>query len=337
MTEHRVTISDIAAAAGVSVASVSRSLRGLPGVGTQTRERIVAVADEFGYELHPQASRLASGRTSTVGLAAPLFGTWFVSRAMAGIYAVLDEAGYDLLITVMTTPADRKRFLKEARSFCRRVDGVILIDTMASAEGDSADAYFNRPVVAIGERLAGAVSIAVDNRLAARQATEHLIGLGHERIGLITAPEMSEMSMSSASQRRLGYEDALRNAGLDVDPDLAVPGDGSIAGGVAAMSRLLAIPAPPTGVFCMSDEMAFGALHAARSAGWAVPEALSVIGFDDHDFAQATGLTTMRQSVSKMGMTAARTVLALIDNSEPLGEITWDVPLVTRHTTAPRR
>ena len=336
MAEDRITINDIAAAAGVSVASVSRSLRDLPGVGPQTRKRIVEIADEFGYELHPQASRLASGRTSTVGLAAPLFGTWYPSRAMAGIYSVLDEAGYDLLITMMSTPADRRRFLREARSFCRRVDGVILIDTMASAEGDSADAFFNRPVVAVGERFAGAASITIDNRLAARRATEHLIDLGHERIGVITAPEMTEMSMSTSGLRRLGYEDALRGAGLDIDPNLAAAGDGSIAGGVEAMSRLLATPGPPTGVFCMSDEMAFGALHAARSAGVAVPDELSVVGFDDHDFAPAMGLTTMRQSVAEMGMTAAETVLALIEGSEPVSEITWDVPLVARQTTAAR-
>ncbi len=336
MEEDRITISDIAAAAGVSVASVSRSLRDLPGVGPQTRKRIVEIADEFGYELHPQASRLASGRTSTVGLAAPLFGTWFPSRAMAGICSVLDEAGYDLLITMMSTPADRRRFLREARSFCRRVDGVILIDTMASAEGDSADAFFNRPVVAVGERLAGAASIAIDNRLAARRATEHLIDLGHERIGVITAPERAEMSMSTSGLRHLGYEDALRDAGLDIDPSLAAAGDGSIAGGVEAMSRLLTTPGPPTGVFCMSDEMAFGALRAAQSAGVAVPDALSVVGFDDHDFAQAMGLTTMRQSVADMGITAAETVLALIEGTEPAGEITWDVPLVARQTTAAR-
>ena len=336
MSENRITISDIAAAAGVSVASVSRSLRDLPGVGPQTRRRIVEIAEEFGYELHPQASRLASGRTSTVGLAAPLFGTWFPSRALGGIYAVLAEAGYDLLISMMSTPADRRRFLREARSFCRRVDGVILIDTMASAEGDSADAFFNRPVVAVGERFAGAGSIAIDNRLAARRAVEHLIDLGHERIGLIAAPERSEMSMSSSGLRRLGYEDALRDAGLDIDPSLASAGDGSIASGVEAMSRLLAIPGPPTAVFCMSDEMAFGALHAAQSAGVAVPDALSVIGFDDHDFAPAMGLTTMRQSVAEMGMTAARAVLALIEGIEPISEITWDVPLVVRRTTAAR-
>ena len=336
MDEGRITIDDIAAAAGVSVASVSRSLRDLPGVGPQTRKRIIDIADEFGYELHPQASSLASGRTSTVGVAAPLFGTWFPSRALGGVHSVLAEAGYDLLIFMMSTPADRRRFLREARSFCRRVDGLILIDTFAGADGDSADAFFNRPVVAVGERLDGAASIAIDNQLASRRAVEHLIDLGHERIGVITAPERAEMSMSTSGLRRLGYEDALRGAGLTIDPTLVAAGDGSIASGIEAMSRLLSVPEPPTGVFCMSDEMAFGALRAAQNAGVPVPDALSVIGFDDHDFAAALGLSTMRQSVDEMGMTAARTVLALIEGTEPASEITWDVPLVARQTTAAR-
>ena len=169
MGESRPTISDIARAAGVSVATVSRALRNLPNVASATRTRVVEVAAEFQYELHPQASRLASGRTWTVGVAAPLFGTWFPSRALGGINSVLATAGYDLLISMMTTPEDRRRFLREARYFCRRVDGIVLIDTFVSAEGSSADSFFDRPVVAVGERLAGAGSIAIDNRLAARR------------------------------------------------------------------------------------------------------------------------------------------------------------------------
>ncbi len=335
MAEDRITIDDIAAAAGVSVASVSRSLRDLPGVGPQTRKRIIDIADEFGYELHPQASSLASGRTSTVGVAAPLFGTWFPSRVLSGVHSVLAEAGFDMLVFMMSTPAERRRFLREARAFCRRVDGLILIDTFASADGDSADAFFNRPVVAVGERLEGAASLAIDNRLASRQAVEHLIDLGHERIGLITAPERAELSMSTSGLRRLGYEDALQDAGLDLDPTLVAAGDGSIASGVEAMAQLLSVAGPPTGVFCMSDEMAFGALRAAQQAGVPVPDALSVIGFDDHDFSAALGLSTMRQSVNEMGMTAARKILGLIKGPEPLDEIPWEVPLIPRQSTAP--
>ena len=334
MGERSTTIGDIAAAAGVSIATVSRALRNLSSVAPATRKKVIDVAAEFEYELHPQASRLASGRTSTVGVAAPLFGTWFPSRALGGINSVLAASGYDLLISMMTTPQDRRRFLREARSFCRRVDGLILIDTFASTEGDSADTFFNRPVVAIGERLARAGSIAIDNRNAARRAVEHLIELGHERIGLITGPIIAELPTPVPEQRRLGYEDALRDAGLSIDPGLDVQGDGLAGGGARALSTLMARSDPPTALFCMTDEMAFGALEAARGAGMAVPGDLSVIGFDDHDLAETLGLTTMRQSVEEMGVRAAEQVLALINGDEPASDITWDVPLVVRSTTA---
>ena len=334
MGKNRPNISDIALAAGVSVATVSRALRDLPNVAPRTRKRVAEVAAELGYEAHPQASRLASGRTWTIGLAAPLFGTWFPSRALGGINSVFAKAGYDLLISMMTTPEDRRRFLHEALSFCRRVDGIVLIDTFVSAEGGSADSFFDCPVVAVGERLAGAASISIDNRLAARRAVEHLIELGHERIGLVIGPIIAQLPTPDPRLRRLGYEDALRAAGLKVDPSLAVQGDGLAGGGARALSKLIAGSDPPTAVFCMTDEMAFGTLDAARGAGMAVPGDLSVIGFDDHDLAEALGLTTMRQSVGEMGARAAEEVLALIDGREAPRDITWEVPLVVRATTA---
>ena len=337
MGERPTTISDIATAAGVSVATVSRALRNLPNVTPETRERVERVAASFDYELHPQASRLASGRTSTVGVAAPLLGTWFPARALGGINTVLAEAGYDLLVSMMTTPEDRQRFLREAKSFCRRVDGMILIDTFVSAEEDSADAFFDRPVVTVGERVRGAGSIAIDNRLAARRAVEHLIELGHERIGFVAGPIIAQLPTPTPAQRRLGYEDAIRDAGLEIDPTLAVQGDGLAGGGARALGEFMGRSEPPTAIFCMTDEMAFGTLEAARSAGMAVPGDLSIVGFDDHDLAEALGLTTMRQSVGEMGVRAAEQVLALIDGREAPSDITWDVPLVVRTTTAAPR
>ena len=333
MTGGRPTIKDIARVAEVSVATVSRALRDLPYVAPETRRRVAEIAADLEYEAHPQASRLASGRTWTIGLVAPQFGTWFPSRALGGINSVFARAGYDLLMSMMTTPEDRRRFLREARSFCRRVDGIVLIDTFVSAEGDSADSFFDRPAVAVGERLKGAASIAIDNRLAARRAVEHLLELGHGRIGLAAGRQLKDLPTSVPTQRGLGYEDALRAAGLEVDPQLSVSVDWSPAGGSIALTTLLDKAQPPTAVFCMSDEIAFGVLREAARRGLAVPDDLSVIGFDDHDLAEALGLTTMRQAVDEMGVWAASTVLGLIDG-EPVSDITWDVPLMVRESTA---
>ena len=335
MADSRTTIEDIAQAAGVSIATVSRALRNLPNVAPATRSRVLEVAAKYRYELHPQASRLASGRTWTVGVVAPLFRTWFPFRALAGINSVFAKAGYDLLISMMTEPGDRQRFLQGARSFCRRVDGIILIDTFVSTEAGSADAYFNRPVVAVGERLEGASSIAIDNRVASRQAVEHLIGLGHRRIGLVTGPQPPGLPTPVPKLRRRGYQDALQAGGLPFDPSLVVGGEGTASGGSAALGKLLRGSAPPTAVFCASDEMAFGLVHAATQRGLSVPGDLSVIGFDDHEMSEAMGLTTMRQAVDEMGVRAAQAVLGMIDGSEPPNDITWEVPLVIRNTTAP--
>ncbi len=333
MSSGRPTIKDIARVTGVSVATVSRALRDLPYVAPETRSRVVEAAAELQYEAHPQASRLVSGRTWTIGVVAPQFGTWFPFRALGGINSVFAGAGYDVLISMMSAPGDRRRFLQDARSFCRRVDGLVLIDTFVSLEGDSADAFFDRPAVAVGERLEGASSITIDNRAAARRAVEHLIELGHTRIGLVAGPPLPDLPTPVPGQRRLGYEDALRAAGLPVDPDLVVRGEWTAAGGAAALSSVLDRPAPPTAMFCMSDEMAFGVMRAATRRGLAVPRDLSVVGFDDHDLAGAMGLTTMRQAVDEMGVRAAATVLGLIDG-EPPTDITWEVPLIVRATTS---
>ena len=333
MANSRPTIKDIARVTGVSVATVSRALRDLPYVAPATRSKVVEAAAELEYEAHPQASRLASGRTWTIGLAAPQFGTWFPSRALGGINSVFAEAGYDLLVSMMATPEDRRRFLVEARSFCRRVDGMVLIDTFVSAEGNSASDFFDRPVVAVNERLEGASSIIIDNRLAARRAVGHLIDLGHERIGLVVGPQSVHLPTPVPEQRRLGYRDALRAAGLPFDPELAVSGEWTASGGSAALTALLESSQPPTAVFCMSDQMAFGVLWAAARHGLDIPGDISVMGFDDHDLSDAMGLTTMRQAVDEMGVRAAATVLALIDG-EPVTDITWEVPLMVRETTA---
>ncbi|MCY3787124.1 MAG: LacI family DNA-binding transcriptional regulator [bacterium] len=327
-------IEDIAAAAGVSVATVSRALRARPNVAPATRRRVLEAASALEYEAHPLASRLASGRTLTVGVVAPLFGTWFPHRALGGIHTVLATAGYDLLISVTNHADDRRRFLEGARSFCRRVDGIVLIDAFVGVDGDLPGVLAYSRVTSVGERLRGASSITIDNRAAARRAVEHLIESGHESIGLIAGTEIQGVPSSAPSLRRSGYRDALEAAGLTVDRRLEALADWSAGGGARAMAQLMGSARPPTAVFCMSDELAFGALRTARRAGLAVPADLSVVGFDDHELAEALGLTTMRQAVEEMGVRAAETVLGMIERDEARSDIRWEVPLVVRDSTA---
>jgi len=308
----RPTIEDVAARAEVSVATVSRALRGLPNVAPATRDRVRSAADELRYEVDPQASRLATGRTMTIGLVAPLFGLWYADRVVAGAETVLAEAGYDLLVASVHDRPTLDAFLDRTRSFGRRIDGALVIDLYADGHQLARLSELAVPVVTVGEDLGHFASVTIDNQRAAREATEHLIGLGHTRIGLVGGTQ-TEGYLSPVPQRRQqGWEDAQRAAGIEPDSGLVVDGQFTAEGGRAAMARLLALPEPPTAVFCASDRMAIGALHTAHRLGFRVPGDLSVVGFDDDDLALAFELTTMGQPVEALGADAATALLDAI-------------------------
>ncbi len=330
------TIEDVAAAAKVSVATVSRALRGLPNVAAATRARVEKVATELQYRPDPNASRLAAGRTFTVGMAVPILGAWYFSQVVAGAQQELAAAGYDLLLMGVGSGEARRRFVSEWALIQKRVDGLILVDLRLDRTEVSELQQVRAIVAAVGDRYAPFSSVNLDNQAAAASATKHLIDLGHRRIGVIGAQtQLVALSFSVPAERRAGYRFALTQAGIVNDPALEVAGDFTIEGGAAAMRRLLALQEPPTAVFAMSDEMAFGALQVARQAGIRVPEDLSVIGFDDHDVSAVVGLSTVRQSVTGAGAMAARFVIETIAENTGPQHAVEDVELVVRSTTSP--
>ena len=330
----------MARVAGVSVATVSRALRGLPNVADATRQRVREVAGELDYSVNPQASRLASGRTSTVGLLTPLFDTYYSSRVMAGVEDELATASMDLLIRAADTPERRDAVTTDMRSLAARVDGLITVDYFGDAESNRAMVAAGVPVVTIGEEVAGASSILVDNVAAAADACRHLLQLGHRRIALMTGTLRDGHASPVPGLRHRGYVQALGAEGIDADPGLEVDGGFSIGGGVAAMSHLLDLEDPPTAVFVLSDEMALGALHELGRRRLQPGVDLSVIGFDDHQAARVVGLTTMAQPMTRMGRDAVVEVLRRVasPDAEPSTQAV-EVSLVERSSTgpAPRR
>jgi DNA-binding LacI/PurR family transcriptional regulator len=333
---RRATIDDVARAAGVSVATVSRALRNLPNVAPETRLRIQAVAHELDYEPHAQAARLASGKTMTVGLVAPLFGLWYASQVVAGAEAVLSAHGYDLLVHAVDTPDNRQRFLAGASSLRGRVDGLILVDFFATPKQAGRLRTVHRPVVTVGEQIRGFSSVTIDNYAGAALATRHLVSLGHHRIALMTGTSMYGYSSPVPTERARGYRATLADAGIEADPALTIDGDFTTEGGARATEALLELDPHPTALFCLSDEMAMGAMGRARALGMEVPGDLSIVGFDDHDLAEAFGLTTVRQPVRSMGRLAAELLVAPTPalEAEPT-EQHVDVELVVRGSTAP--
>ncbi len=332
---RRVTIEDVAADAGVSVATVSRALRDLPNVAPSTRERVRAVADGLGYRAHPHASRLAAGRTMTIGMAVPILGTWYFSQVIAGAEAVLSERGYDLLLMSCDSEERRRRLLAGDGGFAGRVDGIVLVDLPLSEAEAEQLVEDGRAAVTVGHRTEAVPSITIDNRSAAAMATRHLLHLGHTEVGLIWAPSETSLRFDVPAQRRVGYLQALEEFGLRARPEREVAGDFSIDGGAEAMSELLAAGQPPTAVFAISDEMGFGALRMSRDLGLRVPQDISIVGFDDHEVSEVIGLTTMRQPVVDFGAIAARALLAQLEGAASSVEhVVSPTRLVVRTTSA---
>lgn len=314
-----VTIRDVAAEAGVSVATVSRALRGLPSVAPSTRVRVEEAAARLEYVPDPYAARLASARTHTVLVAVPVPGQWFYAQVVSGIEGVLSGAGYDLQLHVVGDDAQRQHFIEDVLPGQRRIDGVIIVDIPITAEEATELARRDVRIVTVGQPIEGFVAVTIDNRAAAREGTGRLIAGGHRRIALLGGMPHGRTELTIPAVREIGYREALDDAGIEVDESLIVNGNFSIDGGHEATRQLLGSDDPPSAIFALSDEMAVGALRAARELGVTVPGDLCILGFDGHDFAAAIGLSTVEQPVVEFGEVAAQALLDAVDGS-PAGD-----------------
>jgi LacI family repressor for deo operon, udp, cdd, tsx, nupC, and nupG len=333
-TARSATIEDVAQRAGVSVATVSRALRGLPNVAPGTRTRVEEAAAELRYRPDPNASRLAAGQTRAIGVAMPTIGGWYFSQVLAGVEAILAPAGYDLLVYAAAAPEDRRRFLGDALGVGKRVDGLVLVD-IDLPDGDVGSwAASGVCLVTIGQRTEPFPSVTIDDRAGAADAVRHLLDLGHREIAMMSSLDDDRYHFTVPELRRAGFDDALAERGLSVRPEHVVSGLFSVDGARAAMDALLAAPIRPTAVFAASDEMAIGAIDGARRHGFDVPGDISVVGFDDHDLAAAVGLTTVRQPVLDIGGCAASQLLAELAAGAPGGDhVVMDTELVVRSST----
>jgi DNA-binding LacI/PurR family transcriptional regulator len=330
------TIKDIADKLGVSTATVSRALRGLPNVAPSTRARVLQIAKDLNYSIDPRASSLASGRTMNIGIVMPLVDTWFYSKLATAAEAMLIDSEYYVTRYNVDSLSDQTAHFRRL-SNGRHVDGLIVATAALGKEDIDILHNLKVPVVTVETSTKDFASISVDNALAAQIATRYLINLGHKRIGLITGLQDDPMHFSVPQERLLGYHTALEEYELEVRPELEVSGNFSLAGGAEAMIELLSVRYPPTAVFALSDEMAIGALKSIREMNLRVPEDISVLGFDDHDIAEYIGLTTVRQPVVDYGEKAISMLLNLLENPEngTHPHVKLDTQLIVRSTTGP--
>jgi DNA-binding LacI/PurR family transcriptional regulator len=332
------SIVDVARRAGVSMSTASRALRGAANVAPGTRDRVRTAAIELAYVPSPVASRLASGRTGTVGVVVPFSTRWFFAEVVAGAEAVLREEGLDLLLYNLADPDVRAAFF-DVLPVRRRVDAVLVVAAALSAEERARLVALRVPVVTVGPRIPGLARVGIDDVSGAVTAVRHLLLLGHRDVAMISGDPDDPVGGMTTRARTEGFCRGLREAGIDSRPERVIAEPWGVDGGFRAAERLLSRTALPTAVFAESDEMAFGALHALRRAGLAVPGDVSLVGFDDHEMAAVTDLTTIAQPVREQGQRGVRRLLELLatapdgDSSAAAAEVVLPTRLVVRGST----
>ena len=333
-------INEVAALAEVSTATVSRALSGKGHVSEATRLRVQSAAVELGYVVSSNASSLATGRTKNVGVVIPFLGRWFFSSVLEGAESALLAHGYDLTLYNLGGGVEERRSVLQHFLMRKRVDAVIAVSLELTAREVGHLLDLGKPIVGVGGPLQGLRTLSIDDVAVARVATQHLLDLGHSRIGHVGGSSELELDFALPSRRREGYESALAGAGLIPDPALFAPADFTLPGGYRAAQTLLAdARARPTALFAASDEMAIGAILAARDLGLDVPRDVSVIGIDDHELSAFFGLSTIAQFPEEQGR---RAVDYLMDELNPEGLLpAANVPLrfelIVRSSTAPPR
>jgi LacI family transcriptional regulator len=330
-----VTIVDVAREAGVSYSTVSRVINNGDHVKLEKRERVLKAMAKLGFSVNQQARSLRGGRSNTIGLLVRDLGTGYVGELVRGIDAVLDEAGYDLMLH--TTHRSKTKEAAYVATLTRGLaDGLLLIlprDPEAYIESLRIRRF---PFVLIDHQGIDnkGPAVGATNRQGSLDATRHLIHQGHRRIGFVTGhPELG------CSQDRLaGYTTALTEAGLAIDSSLIREGDFHQPRGYSAASELLALPDPPTAIFAANDVSAFGVMEAVRDQGKRIPNDISIVGFDDIPQAGQVHppLTTVRQPLEAMGCTAARMLLELLaDPGRRPERVELPTELIVRDSTAP--
>ncbi|MDJ0885521.1 MAG: LacI family DNA-binding transcriptional regulator [Desulfobacterales bacterium] len=332
---RKPTIKDVARAAQVSTATVSRVLEQAPSVRPQTRERVLKAVAAVDYSPNVIARNLRRQETRSIFLVVRDMHNPFYLEVFQGVEAEARALGYNVFMGNTEDSAQRGReYFQMLKT--RYADGMILMTGKLPPDQKEIIQAAHPPVVVASEYFPELVlpTVRIDNVAAAAAAVRHLIELGHRRIAHITGPTPEVLS----TDRHQGYLQALGEAGITADPRLTVRGNFTIDSGHRACRTLAALGPMPTAVFCSNDEMAMGAINELRRLGLSVPEDISVVGFDDIVFAGAfhPPLTTIHQPRQAMGKAAMRLLGDLLAgrpvSSEP---IMMPTELIVRGSTAP--
>lgn len=339
-----IGIVEVAALAGVSPATVSRALRGLPGVSVATRENVARAAELLGYVASRSAAALTTGRTCAIGVLAPWISRWFFSAVIEGAQEVLGEQGYDTLLYPLAANAvPTAKVVVNTKALHKRVDGLLGLNVPLGLDPLTLD-DLRIPLVTVGSTLPGVSGVLVDDVEVGYSATVHLLTLGHRRIAFLGREPEDMFGFTVSADRERGYELALHERGLAVDPALIGITGFAVEAGEQALLKMWTefgsdLRRMPTAVFAVSDEVAMGVIYAARRLSIRVPQDLSVIGVDNHDMSYLFDLTTIGQPVREQGRIAALMLLDHVRIAVPSAPkvVRMNPGLILRGTTAPPR
>ena len=332
----RVTIRDIARAAGVSVATVSRVINGRPDVSPETRDAVMRVARAHNFATNRSARALSVGRTGLIGFTVPFVDESYFTAILSGAAEALYEQGQRVVLCPTHHQHEREVTLLDRLMHGATDGAIILLPEESSEELHKLQEYGYAFVVAdprqpLGD---GIPAVSAGHSAGARAAVDHLLRLGHRRIALITGSR----GWTATEERLEGFTTALAAAGAPFAPELVVEGHFTTDKGHAAACALLDLPEPPTAIFASNDNMAVGALRAVLERGLRVPEDVSIVGFDDTELARCVfpRLTTVRQPLAELGRTAVSLLNRLIEGQriEAL-RVELATRLVVRESTGP--
>lgn len=334
--DGEATMADVAQRAGVSVSTVSRTLRGLSSVSPQTRKRVEKAARELSFAVSRSASSLVTGKTGRVAVLTPHLDSWFLGAALSGVSQVLREADLDLLVYSVPDLAERTAFFDRLPAR-RNADALLVVSFDLTPQERARLDELGMPVIFISQHAPGRPSVYIDDADGARRGMRHLLNLGHRRIAFLQSSDDTGFYWSSQA-RLTGYRQALEEAGLVYDEDLVhYPVARQRRGIGEAVGHLLSLRHPPTAVFAESDEVAIEVISVLRAARIDVPGHMSVLGFDDHQLAEWLDLTTVAQPVVDIGRTAAELARSIIEDpdADPARHRVFPTRVIPRGSTAP--
>lgn len=335
MNHVRITIKEIAARAGVSKATVSRVMNNSKPVNEEIKQRVLAVIESTNFKPNAVARSLSMRKSHLIGIILPDLSNPVFSRIISGMELAIRNKDYSLLITATDFNIDMKiqhmQILKD-----KGVDGLILVTDLGNEAFYKAIESFNKPIVMIGSDSGQAIIpvVKINNYLAACEATQYLIDLGHRQIGMIRGPLSDPQS---GRDRFMGFKDTMTNAGLFNEAFIA-EGWYSFDDGYKGMAKILDQNQKITAMFCACDLMAVGAMRQAIEKGFTIPEDISFLGFDDVDIARMynPSLSTVRQPFEEKGRLAIEDLIAMIEktaNPQGLDNHILSHQLIVRNST----